>query len=310
MGHRVSQDALADDLSALPEPYTIGDPGRSYGEIGGNEPLAEPAPPDTVCDAFDFGGWAVRAASVRGLSHRYDGSVRQDAYAVRYSAGTGRLVVAVCDGVGSAPHSHVAAAAAADFLVDELVGVDLEVSEPFWTGLFRDASEHVNAVARRHGVKDGTLADVRNLMATTALVAVIDTAAEDNWTVTCAGVGDSSLWLGRTDRSPGAPASWSALLGGKTPSTDVTSTTTSALPISKHTAVEPLQVILESAAVLLLCSDGIGDALGDGTNQVARTLGDQWASPPTALNFAAQASFGKRGLFDDRTGIAIWSPRP
>ncbi|MCK8672241.1 protein phosphatase 2C domain-containing protein [Rhodococcus sp. HM1] len=290
-----------------PEPYTIGDPGRSYSEIGGGKPFPSAMPPDSVCDAFDHQGWALRAASVRGLMHRSDGSPRQDAYAVRYSPDKDRLVVAVCDGVGSAPESHVASDMAANFLVDRAVDAGTLINDDWWTEVFHDASDALAAAARNAGASDPSPAGVRQVMATTAILAAVDNVSVAGpWTVQYAGVGDSSLWL--TDVSTDEDTSWIPILGGKHTGDGIATNRTSALPVYEKTCVQPEQFILLEGQLLLVCTDGVGDAFGSGMGEVAQTLRRSWMNPPTALNFAAQVSFGRRRLLDDRTGVALWAP--
>ncbi|MCY0955756.1 protein phosphatase 2C domain-containing protein [Streptomyces sp. H27-H5] len=67
--------------------------------------------PDTVVDGATHGPLTVRAASVRGDSHRYHAEPRQDAVVVaRLGApgeDTGVLLLGVADGVGSVPRSHL-----------------------------------------------------------------------------------------------------------------------------------------------------------------------------------------------------------
>ncbi|MGH9122237.1 MAG: protein phosphatase 2C domain-containing protein, partial [Acidimicrobiales bacterium] len=61
-------------------------------------------------DGGDTGGWAVRAASVPGVSHRLAGTPNQDSFG--WVAVDGALVVAVADGVGSLEGADTASAAA------------------------------------------------------------------------------------------------------------------------------------------------------------------------------------------------------
>ncbi|WP_139278868.1 protein phosphatase 2C domain-containing protein [Rhodococcus ruber] len=290
-----------------PEPYTVGDPGRAYTELGGGMPFRTAMPPDSMCDAFDCFGWSLRAASVRGLMHRSDGSPRQDAYAVRYSPETDRFAVAVCDGVGSAPQSHIAAEAAANCLVDRAIDAATSSDDDGWTETFQAASEAVTVAAENLGVSDSSVAGVREVMATTAILVVVDrVSASGSWTVRYAGIGDSSLWL--TDVSTDDETAWIPVLGGKAAAEDIATNRTSALPLRDRTSVRPGQFTLLEGQLLLACTDGVGDAFGAGDGEVARTLKRSWMKPPTALNFAAQVSFGRRRLLDDRTGVALWAP--
>lgn len=313
MGHGVS-DVLPGDSDQhgtveveYPEPYTVGDPGRAYTELGGGMPFRGVMPPDSMCDAFDCFGWSLRAASVRGLMHRSDGSPRQDAYAVRYSPEADRFAIAVCDGVGSAPQSHVAAEAAANCLVDRAIDGAMSSDDAWWTETFYGASEAVTVAAENLGVSDSSAAGVREVMATTAILVVVDQVSVSGpWTVHYAGIGDSSLWL--TDVSTDDETAWIPVLGGKAAAEDVATNRTSALPLRDRTSVRPGQFTLLQGQLLLACTDGVGDAFGAGDGEVPRALKQSWMKSPTALNFAAQVSFGRRRLLDDRTGVALWAP--
>ena len=147
-----------------------------------------------MCDGFDFGGWSLRAASVRGLTHRYASQPRQDAYALRYSAGRQRLVIAVCDGVGGAPESHRAAEITAGCLADRFV--DREDDDDDWTAAFTLASDAVLSAAAEFERIERSVDAARAVMATTATLVVIDgVGAAGTWTVRAASVGDSAVWI-------------------------------------------------------------------------------------------------------------------
>jgi len=69
----------------------------------------EPKPPelrpyraDTVCDGWSTPRFTMRLASVRGYSHRYAGTPRQDEADVAFHPATGAVVFAVADGVSGA----------------------------------------------------------------------------------------------------------------------------------------------------------------------------------------------------------------
>ena len=294
----------------LPEPFVVGDAGRAYLEIVGGAPFSTAMPSDAVCDGFDFEGWALRAASVRGLSHRHAGTARQDAYAVRYAAETDRLVLIVCDGVGSGVSSHIAADVASTFLADELIDCDLGDDPNLWTGIFADASAAVCVRARQVlGRSDAEIDDVRAVMATTAVAVVVSAVTQPGpWEVCYAAVGDSSLWTARHHASDEAFEGWTPILGGKINDGEFASNRTSALPLWVDSPVRSEHFELDGEMLLLLCTDGVGDAFLGGAGPVAIELGSAWSSPPTPLNFAAHVSFGRRSLLDDRTGIALWSP--
>lgn len=90
-------------------PATIGDPGRAHAEVRPRLRLDPAQPPDTVADHGTAVSLEVRAASVRGLSHRDSGTPRQDAYGFALSADEQHLIVVVADGVSAGVLSHEAA---------------------------------------------------------------------------------------------------------------------------------------------------------------------------------------------------------
>lgn len=299
------------DRAAPPEPFVIGEPGRSYFEIGGGAPPIVATPHDSACDGYDFDGWHVRAASVRGLSHRYSGTPRQDSYAIRFCPEAGRLVIVVCDGVGSGRLSHVAAEIVSEQIADAVVGTDHRGDD--WTRLFETASMAVlRAAAPLMGEIECTVDTARSVMASTATVVELSGLNTPGpWELRTATVGDSAAWVSDLDEPGIGFGPWRPVSGGRVDSGDGPATTvTSALPIRPGTQVEAVRGRLEPGQLLLVCTDGVGDAFGAGTGQVATALGAEWVTPPTPINFAAHVGFGRRSHVDDRTGVAVWARRP
>ncbi|HEY6789398.1 MAG TPA: protein phosphatase 2C domain-containing protein, partial [Trebonia sp.] len=87
----------------------IGSPGRAALEVPDGPPPALIGPSDIEVSAASLPGIAIRAASVRGVQHRAQHTVRQDAFALGQFGGTVAVAV-VCDGVGSLERSDYAAA--------------------------------------------------------------------------------------------------------------------------------------------------------------------------------------------------------
>lgn len=112
------------------EAFVIGDPGSARSVVVPKPDPLFPFVPDTSVDGFTLSdgddervGLQVRAASVRGLSHRHKGTARQDAYANRVTDDGKFLVVAVADGVSAGRSSHVAARIAAESAVTQVAGL-------------------------------------------------------------------------------------------------------------------------------------------------------------------------------------------
>ena len=100
----------AEHLRRLRGIRVIGEPGRAASELPAGEPPATLDVPDHVVPSeHSIGGLEIRAASVRGLMHRYRKQPRQDSFSVSYDQVTKTTVVVVCDGVGSLSMSHIAA---------------------------------------------------------------------------------------------------------------------------------------------------------------------------------------------------------
>lgn len=300
---------LDSDETVDPEPFTIGDPGRAYAETKFGAPGTAHMPSETVCDAFDWAGWSARAASVRGLSHRHFSEPRQDSYAIRYSNDNDRLVLVVCDGVGSAALSHEASRCAADRLANSVLAAE-SIDENFWSEAFYAASDEIIDLTRQLTTElIETAADVRRVMATTAHVIVLEgLSRRGGWTGVSARVGDSTAWQATALGSPAFDSFRQINAPKQRDDQQFASTSTSSLPIIDAGSINIEQVELSAGQLLLVCSDGVSDAFVGGAGQVPLTLGEWWAEPPTAINFAAHVGYGRRTHTDDRTCIALWAP--
>jgi hypothetical protein len=318
----MSRHAVAeDDQADIPERqgqffvYAVGDPGRAPAGVVPVADLAWPERRDTVVDGFSLTGpegdeiVRVRAASVRGLSHRWSGQVRQDDYGWRVTKDGRYLVVCVADGVSAGPLSHVAAARAAlsgtHFLCHLLLEHD-PASLP-WDRLLADvAHDIVENGARMLWADVGDPAEipvraVAEQMATTALFAIFDLRAVDGvHDVTLVPVGDSSAWVLTAD------GEWTPRQPVKNAGAEVHSSAVFALPMTPTRPVVPIRTCVRAGEVLVLMTDGVGDPLGGGGGEVGRFLADAWRRPPADLEFAAQVGFVRKTFDDDRTAFAVW----
>ena len=287
-----------------PEPYTIGRPGRMYIEAGGGLPITGAR--DTVCDAYDFDGWSVRAASVRGLRHRYFGERRQDAYDIALGQ-AGFIIVGVCDGVGQLPESDVAASLVATEGV-QLLKETTDVKTVDWDKFFADLSDKLVAFfPSAPGTAEERIASVRETMATTAVFAIVDMRPRDGyWEFSAAAIGDSSAWT--LEQSVEVFGTWrDTLNSAKSSDPEVAENKTKAIP--GHSPKPKTRTdSLSTNGALCVMTDGISDPLMDGTGEVGRKLAEAWTSPPSALNFAAQVGFGRQSHVDDRTCVMVWPP--
>lgn len=298
--------------------YSVGDPGRAAQAV-------QPAPDlwcwdqrDTVLDGVLFADGSgqraleLRAASVRGLSHRYYGKVRQDEYAYRCTADNGFLVAAVADGVSAGRFSHHAAQVATRqgcALIANLLR-EVEPDDLSWVDVLEDLSaavvEEGRRLLRQH---EGSELDADGLdphaiageLAATALFAVVDLRADTaERTAHLLALGDTSAWVLRSGTR------WEALQPIKNDGAVIATATTSALPMVPAEFGPPRRITVGPGDALVLVSDGIGDPLGDGTGDVGAFLASVWRRPPTALEFAAQVDFARKSYDDDRTALVLW----
>lgn len=299
-------------------PYSVGDPGRAAKDV-------QPAPDlqcwdqrDTVLDGVLFTDGSgqraleLRAASVRGRSHRYYGKIRQDEYAYRCTADNGFLVAAVADGVSAGRFSHHAAQVVTRqgcvLIANRLR--EVEPDDLPWVDVLEDLSAAVVAEGRRllrqhEGSQLG--ADgldphaIAGELAATALFAVVDLRSDiAERTAHLLALGDTSAWVLRSGTR------WEAQQPIKNDGAMIATSATSALPMVPAELGPPRQITVGPGDALVLVSDGIGDPLGDGTGDVGAFLASVWRRPPAALEFAAQVDFARKSYDDDRTAIVLW----
>jgi hypothetical protein len=272
----------------------IGMPGRAALELPPGPPTARIGPADVELSTASLPGLVIQAASSRGLQHRANGTVRQDAFALAHRALGGddsQVVAVVCDGVGSLHRSDEAAI----FVSRRLA--ELAASGMPWPEAFACANDELRKFAEQgtEQAPDGTRAPV---MATTA-VAVTVRRDVGYLTGEVAWIGDSTFWhLDDHGR-------WTLIAGPVAEADDdYYSGRVHALP-ARDGACEWCGFRVRGGA-LFVVSDGVGNPL-QWSREVAETLAGWWARPPEPLAFAAQVGFARRGHMDDRTVIGIWA---
>lgn len=293
------------------ESYVVGEAGRAASRV---VPVPDPAEweqRDTVLDAVALleGKERIaelRAASLRGLSHRSFGKVRQDEYGYRRTTDGRYLVICVADGVGSGRLSHKAAKFVTTWGVKWLAGLlaSMTPHEIDWGDFVRKVAMRLEERARRllgAEAEGKQLREVAELMATTVLYAVFDLHAVDGaHPVHLVSVGDTSAWVLRN-------GVWEPQAAVKNDGAEVYSSSVQALPMMPATDPVAKQTTVRAGEALVLMTDGIGDPLGHGTGEVGRFLAEVWATPPASgLEFAAHAGFARRTFDDDRTAVAVW----
>ena len=296
------------------EPFSVGDPGLAA-HVASVPDRSEWDRRDTVVDGFtlrtagDRPLLDLRAASVRGRSHRFGGKVRQDAYAYRITDDGSYLIVAVADGVSSGPLSHVAAEIVTRQGCIELADrlAKQRPRELDWTAVLTELANQIalrgraRVEATYEGVELKTYQDLAAYLASTALFAVVTLdPSEAGLAVEILPYGDSSAWILREGRR------WVTGQPVKNDHAEIATSKTKALPIPPQQALRAIGDFIRPGDALMLVSDGIGDPLGDGTGTVGAFLADAWAHPPEQLAFAAHVDFARKSHDDDRTAVVVW----
>lgn len=307
-----------------------------------SNPSVSPQPdlfgiPDTALDALELPALSVRAVSVRGRDHRYEGSVRQDSYAVGLVEGT--LICAVADGVGSASHSHVGAtvasrwAAVSTWLAQRhgnmVAGAhsqeNLDEHQPHGddatdVDLTPIASQMLAETARIEGIEPPDVAS-------TLVVATIqpqstpgawvddDDQPVERWLATLYSIGDSGMALVRDGE-------WQRIAMVPTASGDATGDSVVSVPapdnddrsLSNQTGIDALPttttaisrtVLLQTGDVLVLATDGILDLVA-GVEAFREEFVGLWHDQdPTMAQLLRVIDGLVKSYSDDRTIIAV-----
>lgn len=286
----------------------IGD-GGNY-RISGKPSFIVDAVPDTELDWGTVDGIEVRAASIRGRIHRYEGSVRQDSFNIGSISQESEsyLFLCVADGLGSYAESQIAAreatiTAARTFRDLLREAGSLERVEPNVI-IGRIESHLLELLRRREDNPNLSLRDVCDRMRTTLTIALIrNVPSEDGRfhgkTFT---VGDTSAWVLQKE------GNWNPVTPVKGAHTDVFSSSVSAIPSSSAGKFDEREFAMRKGDAFFLMSDGIGDPLGDGSGLVGEALAEKLRTAPDIYDFARICDFARRTHNDDRTLLGIWMP--
>jgi serine/threonine protein phosphatase PrpC len=262
-------------------------------------PADRPYSPDTICDGWSTDRIKLRMASVRGYSHRYRGTPRQDDAEVVYDLASDSVILAVADGISSAPHSHIGARVACRSAVDAIMrslrrrgagSVDwLEIMNLVSGELIREAAE---LLGKAHVTADAAA----DCLGTTLIAGyILQDAAE--LTINVARVGDSNSWMLKQD-------TYYPIFSVKN-TDDLVSSVVSSLPIIPRD-ISISEASIENNSVLLLGSDGFGDPLGEGDGMVGELFADHLSAAPPPRMFAQLLDFSRETFDDDRTLVGIW----
>ncbi|WP_433360116.1 protein phosphatase 2C domain-containing protein [Actinoplanes sp. CA-142083] len=236
----------------------------------------------TVCHGYcgprDDSRLAVRAATLRGLSHRYDGTPGQDVLGVVWNPRRMSLFAVVADGLGSLPESGEAARFAVQAALRTARRLPDRANPAIILGEAGEAVRQYNG----HGEMKGT--------ATMVVAEIRRTRSEAH--VTTWGVGDSEAWLLRGGR-------WGALHHERRAGRE---NVTRHLPHDESSRTERR---VPAGTVVLLATDGFASALGSGS-PLGAELAESWQRPPAPLDFLAQVDFEDDHFTDDRAAVAVW----
>lgn len=259
--------------------------------------------PDSLVDGWSTGHMELRLASVRGYSHRFSGTPRQDDAVVAFHRPTDSIVFAVADGVSNARYSAVGAGLACRTAVSVLAnGLDAGRSVA-WTPLAQSVALKLTEHAEGAGLLGaGVDRPVAADYATTLVAGHVAPGPAGGLVATMIQIGDSGAWVL-------ADGEFVDVLAPKTsPGATVVSSAVLALP-SLPEVVPPVTVDVGPDDVLLVGTDGVGDPLGDGTGMVGDLLREVLREPPPPLGWAHAVDFSRETFDDDRTLLAVW-PRP
>jgi hypothetical protein len=272
----------------------IGDPGRAARELGAGFPPSSPAVPDHLLTEHATDELEIRAASVRGLMHRYREQPRQDAFSIVHEPASGTTLVVVCDGVGSLPRSHEAAAFVADRLPAHYwLHRNWDAAVTAVNAELRELATEIVAGDDPGGRPGGR--DARRMATTLVAVALVTTAEGRRARIVRSD--DSTVWHL-------APCgTWTPVAAPDAGAGSVHTGSVRALPAicpRLHHAEIPF-----ADGALFVMTDGVGLPL-ETTAEVRDTLAAWWSAPPPIFRFAGQVGFARTTHLDDRTVVGVW----
>jgi hypothetical protein len=268
--------------------------------------MSEPAP-DSVLDGGTLPGIVVRAASLRGDDHRYQGETRQDSFGLwalapptGLDADVSVLLACVADGLGSKRLSQLGSARACSLLHQYVTTHFAELVDP---GANVPQSCHHVMTEVASGLQ-ALAADLQvhpdEVATTLAAALVIMKLGEPRPSARAIlfGVGDSTSFLLRRD-------SWHNLTAQPTADGQLSNATGFLPARPERCAVS--ESTLREGDMLMTCTDGLAMPL-----EYNKSVGDQFAAwwgtghVPSLPEFYWQMSFRAQTFGDDRTVVCMW----
>ena len=235
---------------------------------------------------------AMCAASIQGLSHQSGATTRQDSYS--FAAESNRIAVAVADGLGSAPLSHLGSETAARTAVTVAVagGSSSQVATAVSAALQLLADQQAQSV---------------ELFSTTLGVLVIHVGEADKpWHVGFAEWGDTRVSVYRPGSVKDGHPDWERLTA-KDADDEMYANSVHPLPRYRNPRAGG-SYQWASGEMLMLATDGIDGHLV-ATNPVGHGLATAWELVPTIWQFIADVGFDRAGARDDRTAFCLFRAR-
>ncbi|MGX2995813.1 protein phosphatase 2C domain-containing protein [Streptomyces sp. JNUCC 64] len=272
--------------------------------------------PDIVVDGATHGPLTVRAASVRGDSHRYEGEPRQDALGVTRLGGSapdrGLLLLTVADGVGSAARSHIGSHEMtrlvaffldryADRIEEALRDRDEQTLGALVNSAVGSAAEGlVQRIARREGRPADHSTTLRGVLVP------LDPAVRHRGFFA---VGDGGAALLRDGVWNVDVFGEEREASGSPEGSGIIDTGTAALPGSRF-ARSLVFGPAEEGDVLVLCTDGLSTPLaGDGGMRDFLAAAWGTGTVPGPVDFLWQLQYRVKSYDDDRTAVCLWEGR-
>ncbi|WP_326661524.1 protein phosphatase 2C domain-containing protein [Streptomyces sp. NBC_00385] len=309
----VASHATPQPVPQLGDPPHSGKRPPSYAPVpqglrsAGEDPAAAVLP-DIVVDGAAYGPLTVRAASVRGDSHRYLGEPRQDALCVTRIGGPDSgelLLLAVADGVGSAARSHVGsnevcrhAAVYLDRVAGDLLGALRSDDLPAFTALANEAVGSIAVLLADLAHREGQHRPEAYATTLRILLVPLDPAVRTRGYMA---VGDGGTALLRS-------GAWQLdVTQEEDPeASGMIDTRTAALPLAR-TAVTRLLGPAAPGDVLVLSTDGLSTPLS-GDQGMRDFLSGAWGAGtvPGPADFLWQSQFRVKSYDDDRSVVVLW----
>ncbi|MFE5493415.1 protein phosphatase 2C domain-containing protein [Streptomyces virginiae] len=302
-----------------PEVRHLGDRAPTYAAEPGGLPPADPAAldglvPDTVLEGARYGGYTLRAASLRGDSARYRGETRRDfLLTARFGSGDDALVlVALAGGDRAAPGAAEAAAelcrtvAAAVGRSQGRLAEDIRAGrrDALRSGLQRLTDRGYGRLRAR--AAELGLAEEEYTAGLRGLLLPVDPECR---TRVCFGAGAGGLFRLRSgqwqDLEPAVPAA-PAAPAAPAPPPDASDGADEA-PGEPGSPFRFRASVARPGDTLLLCSGGLAEPMREEAALQAE-LAARWGEPepPGLAAFLADTQLRLKGYADDRTAAAVW----